>query len=142
MVTKLALLFGTTGKDWFSKCYGKIDVNVSLSKNILEDRKTFVYDLVNDIPLKDNIKHFELLKQSDECFKGAKSIIDAFLKVNSLPKEIVIFCEVDAVNNFAEIYSHSLLVYGNIESAKKVNVLKSFESNHRKRLFIGTCIVG
>ena len=126
----------------FPNVLKKIGINISLSKNILEDGKTFVYDLVNDIPLKNIIKHFELLKQPDGCFKRAKSIIDTFLKVNSLPKEIVIFCEVDAVNNFAEIYSHSLLVYGNIESAKKVNVLKSFESNHRKRLFIGTCIVG
>ena len=35
-----------------------------------------------------------------------------------------------------------MLVYGNIESAEKINALKPFVSDPRKRLFIGTCLVG
>ena len=142
MATKLVLLSGTMGEEGFSKCFEKIGMEVSLSKNILESGKTFVYDLVDDIPLKNIVKHSEIFRQPGECFNRAQAIIDAFLKVNSTSKAIVIFGEVDDATDFAELYSHSLLVHGVLDSTEKISALKSFVNDPRKRLFIGTCLVG
>ena len=77
MATKLVLLSGTMGEEGFSKCFEKIGMEVSLSKNILEGGKTFVYDLVEDIPLKNIIKDSKLFKQPGKCFKRAQYIIYA-----------------------------------------------------------------
>lgn len=141
MVHKLMAITGTAGRDGISKSFNGMNINLTTYMGESNDA-TFIYDMVENIPLKHVVKFNEHLTNDARCFEKAELLVKLFMEAYSLLKVIVVCGTVEDAKKLAVSCPGSILISGDMEAKEKTAAVNNFINDRTKKVLIGTCLVG
>ncbi|CCK72632.1 uncharacterized protein KNAG_0K02690 [Huiozyma naganishii CBS 8797] len=140
---KVLVLSGTIGRRNFAAPLKRLGFKKPLTTELTFESKSFIRNLVEELPLGNSVKWFGECASSDQCLKKAVALVNHFLASEENSKVILVCRTREHVGLLAtDLTPHDpLSVHGRMSGADKEQIMRRFIQDPAKRVLVGTKLV-
>ncbi|CCD26579.1 DEAD/DEAH box helicase NDAI_0I00100 [Naumovozyma dairenensis CBS 421] len=138
---KVVVMTGTAGEKGMVKPMKFIGYDKEMSTSMVSNKNRILYfDLVNQIPLKNIVKKFQVFERSTVAETEVEKLVDRFMEYDTKSK-VIIVCKEKVTVEKLYFRQDSEWVHGDLPSEEKIKKSRRFIEDDKCRIMIGTKLV-
>ncbi|CCD23433.1 DEAD/DEAH box helicase NDAI_0B03990 [Naumovozyma dairenensis CBS 421] len=138
---KVVVMTGTAGKKGMVKPMNFIGYDKEMCTSMVSNKNRILYfDLVNQTPLKNIVKKFQVFERSTMTESEVEMLVDRFMEYDTKSK-VIIVCKEKVTVEKLYFRQDSEWVHGDLPSEEKIKKSRRFIEDEKCRIMIGTKLV-